>query len=94
MSVGGDPMTVVYPAVGVQDSYVGQLRTRRWRFFVGTCREALLLFSPPGILTRFSSPVLIYRLLIGILLQLHCFLPEYLLQDLYFLLLLQRDQHA
>ena len=47
-----------------------------------------------GILIRFSRPVLIYRLLIRILLQLHCFLPEYLLQDLYLLLLLWRDQHA
>ena len=33
-----------------------------------------------------------YRLLLGVLLQLHCLLPECLLQDLQFLLLLSRDQ--
>ena len=33
-----------------------------------------------------------YRLLLSVLLQLHCLLPECLLQDLQFLLLLQRDQ--
>ena len=33
-----------------------------------------------------------YWLLLGVLLQPHCLLPECLLQDLQFLLLLQRDQ--
>ena len=44
MSVGGDPMTVVYPAVDVQDSYAGQLNPDDGDFFVGTSREVLLLF--------------------------------------------------
>ena len=34
----------------------------------------------------------LYRLLLGVLLQLHCLLPECLLQDLQILLLLLRDQ--
>ena len=41
---------------------------------------------------KFSGPVLMYHLLLGVLLQLHCLQPECLLQDHQFLLLLQRDQ--
>ena len=57
-----------------------------------TCRKVSLSVSFRNYFDKFSGPVLIYRLLLGVLLQLHCLLPECLLQDLQFLLLLSRDQ--
>ena len=57
--------------------------------FVDNCRR----ISRPASSGGFSGPVLILRLLPGVLLQLHRLLPEYLLQDHQIqILLLQRDQ--
>ena len=87
-----NPTFVVCRAVDVHEEYAGQLNADFDFSFVDTRRRVSLSASFWNMFDNFSGPVLMYWLLLGVHLQLHGLLLEYLLRDLQILHLLLRDQ--